>query len=75
MIDKCENLSLDVELHKQEKSRSAEVVQNFMPMVVEKEYQYCADAFEAFQSTDKAKEMAKAISTPDRDSVKVGKGR
>jgi len=43
--------------------------------VAEKEYQYGADAFEAFQSTDKAKEMAKAISTPDRDSVKVGKGR
>lgn len=75
MIDKCENLSLDVELHKQEKSRSAEVVQSIMPMVAEKEYQYGADAFEAFQSTDKAKEMAKAISTPDRDSVKVGKGR
>ena len=46
-----------------------------MPMVAEKEYQYGADAFEAFQSTDKAKEMAKAISTPDRDSIKVGKHR
>jgi len=75
MIDKCENLSLDVELHKQEKSRSTEVVQTFMPMVAEKEYQYGAEAFEAFRRTDKAKEMAKAISTPDRDSVKVGKGR
>lgn len=75
MIDKCENLSLDVELHKQEKNRSVEVVQSIMPMVAEKEYQYGADAFEAFQSTDKAKGMAKAISTPDRDSEKIGKGR
>ena len=75
MIDKCENLSLDVELHKQEKSRGVEVVQSIMPMVAEKEFQYGAEAFEAFQSTDKAKEMAKAISTSDRDSVKVGKGR
>ena len=75
MIDKCENLSLDVELHKQEKSRSVEVVQSIMPMVAEKEYQYGADAFEAFQSTDKAKEMVKAISTPDRDSITVGKHR
>ena len=75
MIDKCENLSLDVELHKQEKIRSVEVVQSIMPMVAEKEYQYGADAFEAFQSTDKAKEMAQAISMPDRESVKVGKHR
>ncbi len=52
-----------------------EVMQSIMPMVVEKEYQYCADAFEAFQSTDIAKEMAKAISILGRDNIKVGKRR
>lgn len=75
MIDKCENLSLDVELHKQEKVRGTEVMQSILPMVAEKEYQYGAEAFEAFRSTDKAKEMAQVISMPDRESVKIGKGR
>lgn len=75
MIDKCENLSLDVELHKQEKSRGIEVVESIMPMVAEKEYQYGADAFEAFQNTDKAKEMAGAMAMPEKDAVKVGKAR
>ena len=75
MIDKCENLSLDVELHNQEKSRGVEVMQGIMPMVAEKEYQYGAEAFEAFQSTDKAKEMAGAMLMPEKDAVKVGKTR
>ena len=75
MIDKCENLSLDVELHKQEKSRSVEVVQSIMPMVAEKEYQYGADAFEAFQSTDKAKEMVDKMTEPKKDAVKSSKSR
>lgn len=35
MIDKWENLSLDVELHKQEKNGSVDVIQSFMPMVAE----------------------------------------
>lgn len=75
MIDKCENLSLDVELHKQEKSRGVEVVQGIMPMVAEKGYQYGAEAFEAFQRTDKAKEMAGVMVMPEKDAVKVGKAR
>lgn len=34
-----------------------ETKQSILPMVAEKEYQYGAEAFEAFQSTDKASWM------------------
>lgn len=47
-------------------------MQSTLPVVEEKEYQYGADAFETFQSTEKATEMAQAISVPDRDTIKVG---
>lgn len=75
MIDKCENLSLDVELHKQEKSRAMEVSKGILPMVAEKEYQYGADAFEAFQNTDKAKKMIDLIAMTERDTKKSDKSR
>ena len=39
------------------------------------EFEEIMDDALTFQSADKAKKMAKAISTPGKDSVKAGKGR
>ncbi len=43
--------------------------------VAEKEFQYRAEAFEAFQGSDKAKEMTSRMAMPIKDTDRLGKNR